>query len=189
MEEALRAALKEAARVGLTSIHDITVGPEAWNGNFTGEIELLRRAELEGWLTCRIYAITPIANWKNLEQAGISHDMGSDFLEMGAVKAFADGSLGSRTAWMFEPYDDDPSNSGLPMPIMAPPAKLEEIARQADKREFRFALMPLVIVPYRAFSTFMSGLAASIRPRTGFASNTRSTSGRRTLRALGSSES
>ena len=133
MEEALRAALKEAARVGLTSIHDITVGPEAWNGNFTGEIELLRRAELEGWLTCRIYAITPIANWKNLEQAGISHDMGSDFLEMGAVKAFADGSLGSRTAWMFKPYDDDPSNSGLPMPIMAPPAKLEEIARRADK--------------------------------------------------------
>ncbi len=133
MEEALRAALKEAARVGLTSIHDITVGPEAWNGNFTGEIELLRRAELEGWLTCRIYAITPIANWKNLEQAGISHDMGSDFLEMGAVKAFADGSLGSRTAWMFKPYDDDPSNSGLPMPIMAPPAKLEEIARQADR--------------------------------------------------------
>jgi predicted amidohydrolase YtcJ len=133
MEEALRAALKEAARVGLTSIHDITVGPEAWNGNFTGEIELLRRAELEGWLTCRIYAITPIANWKNLEQAGISHDMGSDFLEMGAVKAFADGSLGSRTAWMFKPYDDDPSNSGLPMPIMAPPAKLEEIAGQADQ--------------------------------------------------------
>ena len=133
MEEALRAALKEAARVGLTSIHDITVGPEAWNGNFTGEIELLRRAELEGWLTCRIYAITPIANWKNLEAAGISHDMGSEYLEMGAVKAFADGSLGSRTAWMFKPYDDDPGNSGLPMPIMAPPAKLEEIARQADK--------------------------------------------------------
>ena len=133
MEEALRAALKEAARVGLTSVHDITADTDSWNGSFTGEIRLLRRAELEGWLTCRIYAITPIANWKNLEQAGISHDMGSAFLEMGAVKAFADGSLGSRTAWMFKPYDDDPSNSGLPMPIMAPPAKLEEIARQADQ--------------------------------------------------------
>jgi hypothetical protein len=133
MEEALRAALKEAARVGLTSVHDITVGPEAWNGNFTGEIELLRRAELEGWLTCRIYAITPIANWKNLAEAGISHGMGGDFLKMGAVKAFADGSLGSRTAWMFKPFDDDPGNNGLPMPLMVPPAKLEEIARQADK--------------------------------------------------------
>jgi hypothetical protein len=133
MEEALRAALKEAARVGLTSVHDITVGTESWNGSFTGEIELLRRAELQGWLTCRIYAITPIAQWKKLADAGISHAMGSDFLKLGAVKAFADGSLGSRTAWMLKPYDDDPGNSGLPMPLMAPPAKMEELAQQADK--------------------------------------------------------
>jgi hypothetical protein len=133
MEEALRAALKEAAHVGLTSVHDITVGADSWNGSFTGEIELLRRAELEGWLTCRIYAITPIAQWKKLADAGISHAMGSDFLKLGAVKAFADGSLGSRTAWMFKPYDDDPGNSGLPMPLMAPPAKMGELAQHADK--------------------------------------------------------
>ena len=131
-EEALRTALKEAARVGLTSVHDITVDTDSWNGSFTGEIQLLRRAELEGWLTCRLYAITPIAQWKRLAEAGISHDMGSDFLKLGAVKAFADGSLGSRTAWMFQPYDDDPDNSGLPMPLMIPPSKMEELARGAD---------------------------------------------------------
>jgi hypothetical protein len=133
MEEALRAALKEAARVGLTSVHDITVDTDSWNGSFTGEIQLLRRAEREGWLTCRIYAITPIAQWEKLAEAGISHGMGSDFLKLGAVKAFADGSLGSRTGWMFKPYDDDPGNSGLPMPLMAPPSKMEAIARQADE--------------------------------------------------------
>ena len=133
MEEALRAALKEAARVGLTSVHDITVDGDSWNGSFTGEIRMLRRAELEGWLTCRIYAITPIAQWKDLAEAGISHDMGSDFLKLGAVKAFADGSLGSRTGWMFKPYDDDPGNSGLPMPLMDPPSKMEALARQADQ--------------------------------------------------------
>jgi hypothetical protein len=133
MEEALRAALKEAARVGLTSVHDITVDGDSWNGSFTGEIRMLRRAELEGRLTCRIYAITPIAQWKELAEAGISHGMGSDFLKMGAVKAFADGSLGSRTGWMFRPYDDDPGNSGLPMPLMAPPSKMEALARQADQ--------------------------------------------------------
>jgi hypothetical protein len=133
MEEALRAALKEAARVGLTSVHDIIVDTDSWNGSFTGEIQLLRRAELEGWLTCRIYAITPIAQWKKLAEAGISHDMGSDFLKLGAVKAFADGSLGSRTGWMFKPYDDDPGNSGLPMPLMIPPSKMEALARGADK--------------------------------------------------------
>jgi hypothetical protein len=133
MEEALRAALKEAARVGLTSVHDITVDTDSWNGSFTGEIRLLRRAELEGWLTCRIYAITPIAQWQKLAEAGISHDMGSDFLKLGAVKAYADGSLGSRTGWMFKPYDDDPGNTGLPMPLMVPPSKMEALARQADE--------------------------------------------------------
>ena len=133
MEEALRTALKEAARVGLTSVHDITMGAESWNGSFTGEIQLLRRAELEGWLTCRVYAITPIAQWNKLAEAGISHDMGSDFLKLGAVKAFADGSLGSRTAWMFKPYDDDPGNVGLPTPLMTPPSKMEELARGADE--------------------------------------------------------
>jgi len=133
MEEALRTALKEAARVGLTSVHDITVDTDSWNGSFTGEIQLLRRAELEGWLTCRLYAITPIAQWKKLAEAGISHDVGSDFLKLGAVKAFADGSLGSRTAWMFKPYDDDPGNMGLPMPLMIPPSKMEGLARGADK--------------------------------------------------------
>ncbi|MGA9055798.1 MAG: amidohydrolase [Terriglobia bacterium] len=132
MEEALRTALKEAARVGLTSVHDITVDTDSWNGSFTGEIRLLRRAELEGWLTCRLYAITPIAQWEKLAEAGISHDMGSDFLKLGAVKAFADGSLGSRTGWMFKPYDDDPGNVGLPMPLMIPPSKMEGLARQAD---------------------------------------------------------
>jgi len=133
MEEALRTALKEAARVGLTSVHDITVDTDSWNGSFAGEIQLLRRAELEGWLTCHLYAITPIAQWEKLAEAGISHDMGSDFLKLGAVKAFADGSLGSRTAWMFEPYDDDPGNMGLPMPLMIPPSKMEGLARGADK--------------------------------------------------------
>jgi predicted amidohydrolase YtcJ len=34
---------------------------------------------------------------------------------------------------MFRPYDDDPGNSGLPMPLMAPPSKMEALARQADQ--------------------------------------------------------
>jgi hypothetical protein len=131
-EEALRTAFKEAARVGLTSVQDITVSSDSWNGSFTGEIQLLRRAELEGWLSCRIYAITPIAQWKKLAEAGISHGMGSDFLRLGGLKAFADGSIGSRTAWMSHPYADDAENSGLPMPLMVPPSMIEEIARNAD---------------------------------------------------------
>ncbi|HEV2352311.1 MAG TPA: amidohydrolase [Terriglobia bacterium] len=130
-EEALKAGLAEARRVGVTSVDDISVGSDSPNGSFTGEIHLLRKAELEGWLTCRFYEITPIADWKRLAEAGISHDMGSNFLRLGAVKAFADGSLGSRTAWMYEPFTDDPGNRGLPMPIMDPPSRMEEEVRGA----------------------------------------------------------
>ena len=133
MEEALKTALAEARRVGVTSVHNITADTETFNGSFTGELQLLRRAELEGWLTTRFYEIVPIAHWKRLAEAGISHEMGSDFLKLGAVKGFADGSLGSRTAWMFDPYDDAPSTRGLPMAIMDPPSGMEALVRGSNE--------------------------------------------------------
>ncbi len=131
--EALHAGLTEAARAGLTSVHSITVDANSWNGSFTGEIQLLRRAEMEGRLTCRFYEIVPIVRWEKLRDAGISRDMGDDFIKLGAVKGFADGSLGSGTAWMFEPFADEPANRGIPLPLMNPPAKMAELAREADQ--------------------------------------------------------
>jgi len=133
MAEALRAALAEARRVGVASVHNLTIDTDSAGGSFADEIRLLRRAELEGWLTVRLYEIIPIADWARLAEAGVSRGMGSDFLKLGAVKGFADGSLGSRTAWMFEPYDDDPGNRGLPMGLMGPPTKMEELVRSADE--------------------------------------------------------
>lgn len=131
MEESLKAALAEAARVGVTSVHNITTDADSPGGTFASEIQLLRRAEQEGWLTVRLYEITPIAAWKRLAEAGISQGLGSDFLKLGAVKGFADGSLGSGTAWMFEPFDDEPGSRGLPMEIMNPPATMEALLRGA----------------------------------------------------------
>ena len=140
MTEALRAALAEAARVGLTSVHSITVDADSWNGSFTGEIQLLRRAELEGWLTCRMYEIIPITRWEKLRDAGLAHNMGDDFIKLGAVKAFADGSLGSATAWMYEPFADDPANRGIPLPLMNPPAKMEALASGADQAQIQLCI-------------------------------------------------
>ncbi|MGO8787831.1 MAG: amidohydrolase [Terriglobia bacterium] len=140
MTEALRAALTEAARVGLTSVHSITVDADSWNGSFTGEIQLLRRAKLEGWLTCRMYEIVPSARWEKLRDAGLEHNMGDDFIKLGAVKAFADGSLGSATAWMYEPFADDPANRGIPLPLMNPPAKMEALASGADQAQIQLCI-------------------------------------------------
>ena len=130
--EALKAGLAEAARHGVTSVEDMNVGSGSPDGDFTGIIRLLRKAQREGWLTCRFWAAIPIAEWKKLADAGLSHNMGDGFIQLGAVKAFADGSLGSRTAWMYAPFDDDPANSGLPMPILQPPTQFEVLARQID---------------------------------------------------------
>jgi len=140
MTEALHAALAEAARVGLTSVHSITVDADSWNGSFTGEIQLLRRAELEGWLTCRMYEIVPITQWEKLRDTGLAHNAGDDFIKLGAVKAFADGSLGSATAWMYEPFADDPANRGIPLPLMNPPAKMETLASGADKAQIQICI-------------------------------------------------
>ena len=138
-EEALKAGLAEARRVGVTSVQDITVGSDSPDGRFTAEIQLLRRAEREGWLTCRFYAITPIADWKQLADAGISRGTGSNFVKQGAVKGFSDGSLGSRTAWMFAPFVDDPGNRGIPLPLMSPPSKMEAAVRSADAAGIQIA--------------------------------------------------
>lgn len=139
-EEALRTGLAEARRVGVTSVDDITASRDSPNGSFTGEIQMLRRAEAEGWLTCRFYTMIPIAERQRLADAGVSHGMGSDYLKLGAVKAFADGSLGSRTAWFFDPYSDDPDNHGLPLALMQPPSKMEEAVRGADAAGIQVAV-------------------------------------------------
>lgn len=138
--EALKAGLKEAARVGVTSVEDMALGDQTPNGSFTGEIRLLRRAEREGWLTCRFYEVTPIEQWQKLADAGISHNFGDDFVKMGAVKGFVDGSIGSRTAWMFTAYSDDVENFGLPLPLMSPPAKMEAAVRGSDEAGIQLAI-------------------------------------------------
>ena len=127
LEEALKTGLAEARRVGVTSMNDMNL-----SGNFPRQMQLLRRAELEGWLTCRFYEITPIRQWEKLAAAGISHGMGSSFLQIGAVKGFADGSLGSRTAWFFEAYSDDSTNFGLPTPLLNPPSNMLALVKGAS---------------------------------------------------------
>jgi len=130
-EQALQAALKEARRWGVTSIHDMVSEEDCPGGTFANGIRLLRRAQLAGQLTARIYAIVPIESWKRLADVGLSQGMGNEFLKLGAVKGFADGSLGSMTAWMFEPYLDAPETRGLPASLMELPSSVEELVRGA----------------------------------------------------------
>ena len=62
----------------------------------------------EGKLTTRIYAAPLITQVDDQVKLGIRRAFGGSYLRIGAVKAYADGSLGSATAYFFEPFSDQP---------------------------------------------------------------------------------
>lgn len=126
-DAALRAAMQHAARLGITSVQDITAWTD-WQ-----EWETLRRFQERQQLTLRIYSRTQITEWEKqltLKQNGFQEDA---WLRLGGVKGFVDGSLGSGTALMFEPYADEPGAVGLLAEQMIPEGIMLERIAAADK--------------------------------------------------------
>jgi predicted amidohydrolase YtcJ len=121
---AARAALKHAASLGVTSVQHMN--PEF--AEVAAYSELAEKSEL----TTRIYAAPMETEWHDQAKVGIRHAWGSSYLRLGAVKGYADGSLGSRTACMFEPFNDDPANRGLLSDEMHPPSAMRDRLMEAD---------------------------------------------------------
>jgi predicted amidohydrolase YtcJ len=108
-----KAALAEAARHGVTALCDMSAGVAAFD-----DLRAYQRIEKSGQLTSRIYLFVPVSEYARLASASIERSFGSDALRIGGLKGFADGSLGSATAGLFEPFSDDPANRGLMMESM-----------------------------------------------------------------------
>ncbi len=101
--EYVRAASQNAASNGITSVQDMG----------DADVSVFQEALRRGELKTRIYGCTMMDDYERWENAGIHAAFGSSMLRVGCVKQYADGSLGSTTAWFFEPYLDDPKTSGL----------------------------------------------------------------------------
>lgn len=126
-DEALTAAMRHAASLGITSVQDIT----AWRD--WQDWEAFVRCRQQGRLTVRITARTQITEWEKqavLLAAGEGND---SWLRFGGVKGFVDGSLGSATALMVEPYTDLPLSSGLLADQMYPDGIMFERILAADR--------------------------------------------------------
>ena len=95
LDEALREAQAEAHRLGLTGIHDVE-GDTA--------LEAFERLEAADALRLRVLFHPPVASLAALVRRGVRSGTGTEWLRIGGVKLFLDGSLGTRTAWMLEPY-------------------------------------------------------------------------------------
>jgi predicted amidohydrolase YtcJ len=121
---AARAATYHAASLGVTSIQDVLAGADV--GVYQ---TLLDRGELK----TRIYAVTPLPDWEPLARTGVRACFGSAMLRIGALKGFADGSLGSTTALFFDPYLDEPDTCGIAGDEMYPEGAMLDKVRAADK--------------------------------------------------------
>jgi len=104
--QAIEAALQDLAQWGITSAQDNS----GWE-----DFQIYKQLEREGKLTARI------SEWlafddslETLKAHRAAHSGSDNMLHTGMLKGFMDGSLGSRTAALLEPYADDPKNSGLP---------------------------------------------------------------------------
>lgn len=122
---AARAATEHAAKLGVTSMTDMSAGDDVGLYQYLAE-----RGELKN----RIYAIRSIVSWEAFEKVGVRAAFGNDMVRIGGLKGFADGSLGSTTARFFEPYNDAPDTRGLWFDQMVPEGIMLQRVLGADKR-------------------------------------------------------
>ena len=123
-------AQKLLHRYGITAVADMGTSIEDW--------QAFRRAGDRGALTLRIMAYAAGADQMELiAGSGPSPWLYDDKLRMNGIKIYLDGALGSRGAWLKQPYADDPGNTGLPL---TGPAKLRNILVRAAQGNFQPAI-------------------------------------------------
>jgi len=121
---AIQRALEHAASVGVTSVQNM-------NPDYA-DIAIYSELLDEGRLTTRIYAAPLITQVDDQVKIGIRRAFGSPYLRIGALKAFADGSLGSATAYFFDPFVDQPNNRGILSDEMHPVSLMRDRMMKAD---------------------------------------------------------
>ena len=132
--EAVRASMLAAAAVGVTSVQDMEGSSPATRRKLLRVLQHLAR---RGELTCRLDVRWPIGGQKELSDLGIEGNFGGDFVRVGGVKGFMDGSLGSSTAKMFDPYVIDAKTSGV---YVTEPPMMRELVTRADKAGLSVAI-------------------------------------------------
>ena len=104
-DRALEAAMAYVASHGVTAVHNMGT----WD-----DLATFDRAHAAGRLRTRIHAAVPLATWPRLvERVRARGGTGDAWLRYGALKGFVDGSLGSHTAAMLEPFTDAPGDRGF----------------------------------------------------------------------------
>ena len=128
IERRVLLACNDLAAFGITEFQDAGTGRD--------ELAVLRKLEGEGRLPLRVYVMLDGGDDQLLDgEFAAGARVGVDgMLAVRAVKLFADGALGSRGAWLAQPYTDEPGTRGLEV---TPEARLEDVIRRAAKAGFQ----------------------------------------------------
>lgn len=119
-DKALDAAMTHVAQQGVTSV----VNMGTWD-----DVETFERAHRARRMRTRIYAVVPLATWQRLRDTVAARGRGDEWLHIGGLKGFMDGSLGSHTARMAAPFTDSPNDVGL---WVTPPDSIYAWTKSAD---------------------------------------------------------
>ena len=121
-DRAFDAAMHFLAERGVTSAQNM--------GGSWDDLAIFERAHKAGRMITRMYAVVPLATWERLRDTVAARGHGDEWVRIGGLKGFVDGSLGSHTAAMLRPFDDSPKDSGL---FVTPPESLYARTSGADK--------------------------------------------------------
>ncbi|WP_254862431.1 amidohydrolase [Halovivax gelatinilyticus] len=134
------AAVDHATSLGVTCVHDKVRNSHA--------PRIYRDLELAGELDCRIRLDYWSDHLESVIDAGLATNAGSEFVQTGAIKSFTDGSIGARTAKLFELYEDLPANDrseeGTPTDgrgqWVVDPDELNAIATEAAAHDYQLTV-------------------------------------------------
>ena len=125
------AAQEQILSLGMTGVHDAGLSPL--------NVEVFRELDRAGKLTMRVYGMLLPPAGREVETVSrppVETVEGGRF-QLRAIKLLIDGALGSRGALLFEPYSDDPGNSGL---LLIDSKALEETTKAALKNGWQVAV-------------------------------------------------
>jgi len=128
-EEAILAACQDALKAGLTTVHCII------DSNL--ELRALLKLRAAHRLPIRFYVIIPAEQLSDVNRLGLRTGFGDEWVRLGAIKIFADGSLGARTAALEAPYNDDPTNLGVTIHRQE---ELDELVAEAHQSDMQVAI-------------------------------------------------
>ncbi|MDI9546739.1 MAG: amidohydrolase [Chloroflexota bacterium] len=131
---ALQFGVSRLHTLGITAIHDQRMksdddGPEA--------LAAYQRLNRVGALKLRVNCNVAARQLPHLAALGLSYGFGDNHLRLGHVKVFADGSLGSRTAWLLAPFEKESAQESDNLGVcLTPPDEMAQAFRQAVELGF-----------------------------------------------------